>query len=316
VSALHLVCPRDHAPLQSEADELVCAEGHRYPVVDGVPVLVVDELAPTQPGYWATTHEIAHARERAEHVAAHPSLDPYVRELLVGTCGNLYRRARLDRYPIPELPLPPGEGRLFVELGSNWGRWCIAAAQKGYRAVGVDPSIAAVLAGRRIAEKLGAEVEFVVADARSLPFADQSVDVVFSYSVLQHFAKDDARAALAQMGRIVRPDGTTCVQMANRWGLRNLALQARRRFAEPRDFEVRYWSPKELRQAWGELVGPPTLRPDGFFTLNGQPSDRDLLPQPERAYVGVSAALSGLARRVPPLTRVADSVQVWTGARP
>ncbi|MDX6516261.1 MAG: hypothetical protein QOH73_1927 [Gaiellaceae bacterium] len=308
-----LVCPRDKTALRSEGDVLVCSGGHRYPVVDGVPVLVVDELAPTQPGYWASTHEVEQARERAAHVAAHPTLDPYVRELLVGTCGNLYRRARLDRYPIPELPLPPGEGRLFVELGSNWGRWSIAAAQKGYRVIGVDPSIAAVLAGRRIAEHLGVELELVVADARALPFADASVDVVFSYSVLQHFAKADVRTALAEAGRIVRPGGTTCIQMANAWGLRNLALRARRRFAEADGFGVRYWSPRELRRAWLELVGPAVLRPDGYFTLNGQPSDRDLLPQPERAFVGASAALCALARKLPPLTAVADSVQVWTG---
>ncbi len=39
-----LVCPKSKAPLKQVGDELICEEsGLAYPIVDGVPVLLVEE---------------------------------------------------------------------------------------------------------------------------------------------------------------------------------------------------------------------------------------------------------------------------------
>jgi uncharacterized protein YbaR (Trm112 family) len=39
-----LVCPVDHAALRDEPDSLVCTVcARRYPIVDGIPVMIVDE---------------------------------------------------------------------------------------------------------------------------------------------------------------------------------------------------------------------------------------------------------------------------------
>jgi SAM-dependent methyltransferase len=215
-------------------------------------------------------------------------------------------------YPIPDLRLPPGEGRVFLEVGCNWGRWCVSAARRGYSVVGVDPSLDAIRAARHVAEQLGVDATYLVADARHLPFADASFDVVFSYSVFQHFAKDDALASFAEIGRVLQPGGRSLVQMANVWGARSLVNQAReRRFREPRDlFDVRYWSPRELRDAFARAVGPTELAVDGFLTLNPQPADLALLPRRYRALVRTSEALRRLSERVRPLTYAADSLYV------
>src|SRR5689334_20932930 len=37
----NLVCPIDRLPLSEDASSLACAGGHDYPVVDGVPVMLV-----------------------------------------------------------------------------------------------------------------------------------------------------------------------------------------------------------------------------------------------------------------------------------
>ena len=59
-----LACPRDHSRLEPRGETLVCEHGHEYPFVDGIPVMVVDdEIAPTQPGYWSNPEQIA-ARPR------------------------------------------------------------------------------------------------------------------------------------------------------------------------------------------------------------------------------------------------------------
>ncbi len=296
---MNLVCPRDRTPLRDG----VCEQGHEYPLVDGVPVLLVDEEAPTHAACGKVEQLPPPVRE---------GIDPFVQEVIGATCGRLYEHliADLPDYPIPELRLPAGEGRTFLEVGSNWGRWCVAAARRGYAPTGIDPSLKGVQAARRVAEQLGVDAQYVVGDARRLPFADASFDVVFSYSVFQHFSKLDALAAFDELGRVLKPGGQSLVQMANLYGARSLWNQAReRRFREPRTlFDVRYWGPLELKRELESRVGPTRLSVDGFFTLNPQPTDLALLPARYRAVVHASEALRRAAGVVRPLTLVADSV--------
>jgi SAM-dependent methyltransferase/uncharacterized protein YbaR (Trm112 family) len=305
-------CPRDHAPLSAQNGSLECAAGHRYPCVDGIPVLLVEEVDPTHLACWRSPK-----RARAgwsESLSADGAIDPYVSRAVEKTCGVLYRPlvGRLDAYPIPELPLPRGDGAELLDVGCNWGRWTLAAAGAGYRPVGIDPALEAVAAARRVAAQLERDAEYVVADARHLPFPDGSFDVVFSYSVLQHFGKEDALGALHEIRRVLRPGGRAVVQMANAFGARNLYRQvARRRFREPRGlFGVRYWTPGELRAAFSQAIGPARLSVDGFFALNAQASDIDLLPRRYRPVVRASELLRRTSERVPALCTVADSVYV------
>ncbi len=45
-----LVCPLDKKPVRQEGDRLVCAEcGRRYPVVDDIPVMLLEEAVPWTP---------------------------------------------------------------------------------------------------------------------------------------------------------------------------------------------------------------------------------------------------------------------------
>ena len=44
-----LACPVDHAPVREEPAHLVCTNcGRRYPVRDGIPVMLVEEAEPAQ----------------------------------------------------------------------------------------------------------------------------------------------------------------------------------------------------------------------------------------------------------------------------
>lgn len=313
-----LACPRDQSALTPDGERLVCAgaDQHRFPYVDGIPVLVDPEVEPTQPGYWAAPDEIAAVREAEPAPIEGDEVDPYVARLIVGTHGNLYRDlARgISRYPIPDFPLPAGEGRTLLDIGCNWGRWSLSAVRAGYDVIGIDPSFEAIVAAKRIARQLGVDVRYVVGDARRLPFPDASFDVAFSYGVLQHFSKADVRVAVREIARAVKPDGYSWVQMPNALGVRSLYQLARRRFKEGERFEVRYWLPGELRRTFG-AIGPTSLSTDGFFTLNPQKSDVDLLPRRFRALVRVSEALRQASERVGVLTNLADSVNVRSAPR-
>jgi len=236
-------------------------------------------------------------------------VDEHVRASLIKTHGNLYRGARLTRYPIPSFPLPPGQRRTVLDLGCNWGRWTIAAARADYRPTGIDRGKKAIRAARRVAEQLGIEAEYVLGDVRVLPFPDASFDAVFSYSVLQHLAKDDVRAVVSEIGRVLRPGGIVWIEMPNARGPLNLVRQIRRGFSAGTGHDVRYWTIPELRTAFG-AIGRVSVAADGFFTINPQVNDLDLLPPRSRAVVRVSDALRRASTRVPALVQVADSVVV------
>ena len=329
----NMVCPRDRSALTGHDRSLRCAHGHEYPVVDGIPVLLIDdvdqtfgaarksmaravhdEADPRAPELHLESIEISDAEKQGviELAARRPSIDPVVAYLVAATNGLMYRHliGRLDSYPIPEISLPPGEGRTLLDVGCSWGRWSIAAARKGYAALGIDPSLGAVMAARRVARQLNVNATFVVGDARYLPFADASLDGVYSYSVVQHFSRVDADRAIAEMGRVLREGGFTRVQMPTRWGMRCLFQQARRGFADGQGFEVRYWRIGDLRRMFGGRVGPSRLEVDGYFGIGLQQADARMMTMPRRLVLRASRGMTAMSRLVPPLIGVADSVFV------
>lgn len=131
-------------------------------------------------------------------------VDEHVRASLIKTHGNLYRGARLTRYPIPPFPLPPRDGRTLLDLGCNWGRWTIAAARAGYRPTGIDRGKKAIRTAQRVAEQLGIEAEYVLGDVRELPFPDRSFDAVVALDLLEHVPPADRPRALSELRRVTR----------------------------------------------------------------------------------------------------------------
>lgn len=330
-----LICPRHLSKVEECAGNLRCEAGCEYPVVQGIPVLLRDDTDPT---LWVATASLEKARqlqsqpspmadlcietlglsqdERASLTAAVRSgmagIDPVVSYLVGATNGILYKdlRGRLSSYPIPELQLPVAKGALFLDIGCNWGRWCVAAARRGYCPVGIDPSLGAVLAAQRVCSQLGVNAQFVVGDSRYLPFATDMFELVFSYSTLQHFSKDDVRTTLREIARILKPGGRNMIQMANAYGIRSLYHRARRGFRDGRQFEVRYWTPAELNATFERFFGSTSLSVDCFFGLGIQDSDDHLLPPREKLVVRASRAVKSISEKFLPLQALADSVYV------
>lgn len=316
----HLVCPRDHLPLDWQSDRVVCADGHSYPLVDDTPVMLIAT------GHWGhpvIEESIELANGLAGKVPPAPAsdghpIDPFVREFLSAGCGNLYLgvEQRLTRYPIPDFPMPPGSNRPLLDVGCLWGRWTIAAARRGYYVVGIDPGLNAILAAKRVARELGIEATYVVGDARHMPFRDGSFDTAFSFSVLHHFSMDDSRRTLTEIARCLTPGGTCLVQLVHVFGLLSAVRLARRRFRKATLFQVRHWSIPTMRRTFREIVGPTRVRADAFFNLNPQVADLQLLPRRSRAVVRLSEALRKLSAKFPPMVYVADSIYVEARARP
>lgn len=309
-----LVCPRDREDLDLAVDALSCPRGHRYPVVGNIPVMLLDDVAQTLAVATDSIREAAHAAppEVRSDESVPAAVDPYVQKAIGATGGYLYNELQqsLREYPIPKMRLARASaaGEYLLDVGSNWGRWCVAASALGYAAVGIDPSLEAIQAAARVARQLGADARFVVGDARYLPFAGSTFRAVFSYSVLQHFAKSDASRAFGEVGRVLKPGGHSLIQMANAYGLRCFYHQLRRNFREPVNFEVRYWTPGELKSVASRVIGPTALSIDGFFSLNPQHSDLRFLRPAHRLVVRASDAMRALSEFAPALLNVADSI--------
>jgi SAM-dependent methyltransferase/uncharacterized protein YbaR (Trm112 family) len=306
----HLVCPRDRSKLKLQNNQLISENGNIYPIVNDIPIMLVEEEEVIH-GYITQTLELV-KNDKAKEVAVENvnGVDEFVQAEIVYTSGNFYKyiEKKLPRYPIPEIRLPKGNGERLLDVGCNWGRWSIAAAQKGYQPVGIDPSLRAVQAAKRVSKQLGVKTDFVVGDARCLPFADNSFDVGYSFGVLQHFSKDNVRIALKEIARTVKKNHDIYLQMPNKIGIRSFYQLARRGFDEGKEFDIRYWTPSELLTTFREVFGETKFSADSYFGLGAHKSDVDLMPPTYQAIVYTSEFIKSLSKAFSPIAKVADSV--------
>lgn len=312
-----LVCPRDKQALEFSDNKLTCPAKHTYPVFEDIPIMLVDDVEVTHDYIKHTLEKVSQTQKNGAKGQISVSgsrdeneIDEFVQGEVPYTSGNLYFSVqnKLTRYPIPETRLWQGNGERLLDIGCNWGRWTIAAARKGFKPIGIDPSLDAVLAARRVSKQLGVETDFIVGDARFLPFAADSFEVVFSYGVFQHFSKDNVKRSLDEVARVLKKDGKTLVQMPNKYGIRQYQQHRRRGFTEGEGFDVRYWSPRELMETFEKKIGKTKMTTDCYFGLGIQGTDADLLPVHYRLVVHASEALRKASGIFKPLTKVADSV--------
>ena len=172
------------------------------------------------------------------------------------------------------------------------------------------------MAARRVAKACGVEARFVVGDARFLPFRPAALDRVFSYSVIQHFSRDDAARTAREIGRVLSDDGSAFIQMPTTNGVRCLYHQFRRGFRDGVDFEVRYWTLPALRRLFSSAIGPTAISVDCFFGIGLQASDRPFMPPMLRTLVSTSELLRRASTVITPLRWAADSVYVQARRSP
>jgi ubiquinone/menaquinone biosynthesis C-methylase UbiE len=100
---------------------------------------------------------------------------------------------------------PPSGDVLDVGCGTGEIAVRIAEAFPDTRIVGVDLEEPHLERARARCAPFGERTRFQLGDAQALPFADASFDLVICRHVLQ--AVSDARRALEEMARVVRPGG-------------------------------------------------------------------------------------------------------------
>jgi SAM-dependent methyltransferase len=140
--------------------------------------------------------------------------------------------------------LPKASGPVdILDAGCGTGGMAVALGERG-SVVALDASDDAIrFASRRAGLKL------VRGDVAALPFASESFDVVTSFDVIYHLNVRDDEAALAEIGRTLKDEGTVLVRVPafdrlrsrhdaavhtrQRYGKRELVERMRRAGLEP-----------------------------------------------------------------------------------
>jgi len=122
----------------------------------------------------------------------------------------------------------PVAGKTLLDLACGTGNASIEAASRGAHVTGMDPAARLLDVARSRAGEGGAEVEWVESDFHTVPFEDNSFDVVTSvFGVIFGANEDDIAAEIA---RVLAPSGrlaiTTWIDAGNMSDIGNLIRTA------------------------------------------------------------------------------------------
>jgi ubiquinone/menaquinone biosynthesis C-methylase UbiE len=161
----------------------------------------------------ATANDKQRAREQWTN---DPAGAVYGREHEFGTREffDEVERHRYEEYA-PWMPEVMGfdqfPGKRLLEVGCGMGTDLLRFARGGANVTGVDLTPRSVETSRHHLKLYGQNGDFALSDAESLPFADESFDVVYSNGVLHH--TPDTAGAVREVHRVLRPGGLARVML-------------------------------------------------------------------------------------------------------
>ena len=135
--------------------------------------------------------------------------------------------------------------------------------EQGWQSWGLDPSLGMLRLARLRREQRGQSVILVRGIAERLPFSDDSFDCVVCQGSLDHFVQP--RAFMAEVARILKPDGQAIIAIAN---FESLSCRLERNLHRAR-----------------KLLGIPVMKGRAYWQI-----------PPNHTFKGDYAALRGMAR--------------------
>ncbi len=195
---------------------------------------------------------VAEEKQRArEQWSEDPCGAVYGREQEFGTREffDAVERHRYTEYA-PWMPAVMGfsdfAGARLLEVGCGMGTDLLQFARGGAKVTGVDLTPRSIEISRQHLAVYGEAGDFAITDGESLPFADESFDVVYSNGVLHH--TPDTAGAVREVHRVLRPGGQARVMLYHRgsaayWGdiiLRHGVLHGELLKHSPEDIMSKY----------------------------------------------------------------------------
>lgn len=105
-------------------------------------------------------------------------------------------------------------GRAVLDIGCGGGYLSEAFAADGFQVTGLDPAVNSIAAARRHAAETGLQIRYEVGRGESLPFGDETFDIVCCCDVLEHV--DDLSQVLRESARTLKPGGLFLYDTVNR----------------------------------------------------------------------------------------------------
>lgn len=114
----------------------------------------------------------------------------------------------------------------ILDVGCGGGRNLVYFLQHGYEVYGIDPNPEAIAAVQELSTALAgrnAIENFIVGFAETMPFADDTFDLLICSAVL-HFAQNQQHfeAMLTKMWQVIKPGGYLFTRLASTIGIKNL----------------------------------------------------------------------------------------------
>ncbi len=113
-----------------------------------------------------------------------------------------------DRY------IPQWQGLKVLDVGCGGGFSCEFMAKKGTITYGIDSSAKCIETAQRHSCKNGLDINYKVGVAESLPYQDNTFDVVICVDVLEHVS--DYRQVVSEIYRVLKPGGIFFYDTINR----------------------------------------------------------------------------------------------------
>lgn len=201
---LHLLRdPVDLRPLKIAGGALVAESSVRYPIIEGIPRLLV----PTK-----TAEEESLRRKMQEFYEQHtfPGYDG------IDSPGVLIDKARRSNFGAwLDQAIPPTA--TVLEVGCGTGQMTNFLGLVATRTViGVDQSAASLLLGNGFAQKFGMRnVHFMQGNIFAMPMVEMAADVLICSGVLHH--TPDPRGGFESLLRLVKPGGVMLIGLYSRY---------------------------------------------------------------------------------------------------
>jgi len=109
--------------------------------------------------------------------------------------------------------LPLIKGLKILEVGCGVGDFALYLSQQGADVTAIDFSSQAIKLATEKSKAQGGNVHFVVADAQTLPFTENSFDLIISCECLEHVPSP--QLALNEMHRVLKPSSKLILTTEN-----------------------------------------------------------------------------------------------------